>query len=534
MKIITRRTFLETSGLGLAGAALFRSFHVNLGGKGPQKPNIVLFMVDDLGWQDTSEPFFIRRTLFNDRYKTPAMEELARQGLKFSQAYSCAVCSPTRVSLMTGMNAARHRVTNWTLRKNTSTDAAHETLIMPEWNVNGMSPVPGIERTVYATPLPALLREAGYRTIHCGKAHLGAIDTPAADPKNIGFDVNIAGHAAGGPGSYLGIHEFSAAWRGGDRVWDVPDLDPYHGQDVFLTEALTREALKAVAAALAESRPFFLYMSHYAVHVPIEEDKRFLQKYIDRGLDPIEAKYAAMVEGVDKSLADIIGFLEKKGAADNTIILFMSDNGGLSATGRGGVPHTHNKPLSSGKGSAHEGGIREPMIVRWPGVVKPGTACDTPVMIEDFFPTILEMAGARESRFVQPVDGISFLPLLRNRGAFPKERALFWHYPNNWGPSGPGIGASSTVRRGDWKLIYYHADRRFELFNLAEDIGEENNLADKNPAKVEEMAAVLTRYLKSVDAQMPVDKRTGRPVEWPLDALHRSSSRQTALKTPHE
>jgi arylsulfatase A-like enzyme len=423
---------------------------------------------------------------------------------------------------MTGMNAARHRVTNWTLRKNTTTDAPDETLRFPDWNVNGMSPVPGIERTAYATPLPALLRNAGYRTIHCGKAHLGAIDTPAAEPRNIGFDINIAGHAAGGPGSYLGIHEFSAAWRGGERVWDVPDLDQYHGQDVFLTEALTREALKAVETALAEGRTFFLYMSHYAVHVPIEEDHRFLQKYLDVGLDPIEAKYAAMVEGVDKSLGDIMEFLEKKGVADNTIILFMSDNGGLSATGRGGPPHTHNKPLSSGKGSAHEGGIREPMIVKWPGVVRTGTLCETPVIIEDFFPTILEMAGVRDPKIVQRVDGSSFVPLLRGQETAPRERALYWHFPNNWGPTGPGIGPSSTVRKGDWKLIYYHAGRRFELFNLASDIGESNNLADGNPAKVEELAKLLTQYLRSVDAQMPVDKKTGRPVEWPSEALHRT------------
>jgi arylsulfatase A-like enzyme len=283
---------------------------------------------------------------------------------------------------------------------------------------------------------------------------------------------------------------------------------------------------------MGEGRPFFLYMSHYAVHTPIEEDNRFLQKYIERGLDPIEAKYAAMVEGVDKSLDDIMGFLEKKGAAGNTIVLFMSDNGGLSATGRGGTPHTHNKPLSSGKGSAHEGGIREPMIVKWPGVVKPGTLCETPVIIEDFFPTLLEIAGVRESGTVQHVDGTSFMPLLCGRGNFPKERSLFWHYPNNWGPIGPGIGPSSTVRKGDWKLIYYHADRRFELFNVAKDIGESNNLADKNQAKVEEMAERLTRYLKSVDAQMPVDKRTGRPVDWPLGALHQTSNEQDSLKAP--
>jgi arylsulfatase A-like enzyme len=487
--------------------------------QGADRPNIVLFLVDDMGWQDTSVPFYTSRTPFNDRYKTPNMERLAREGMKFTQAYACSVCSPTRVSLMTGMNAARHRVTNWTLRRDTSTDAPQGTLELPAWNVNGMSPVPGIARTVYATPLPALLKRAGYRTIHCGKAHLGAVGTPGADPRNLGFDVNIAGHAAGAPGSYLGLHDFSAAWRNGDRIWDVPGLAAYQGQDIFLTEALTREALKELEAAVAGEQPFFLYMAHYAVHTPIEEDKRFLQKYLDAGLDPIEAKYATMVEGMDKSLGDIMDFLEGRGLSEKTVVLFMSDNGGLSAVSRGGTPNTHNKPLSSGKGSAHEGGIREPMIVKWPGVTRPGSVCDTPVIIEDFFPAVLELAGSRPGDLVQHVDGLSFVPLLRETGSFAKDRPLFWHFPNNWGPTGPGIGASSTVRNGDWKLIYYHADRRFELFNLRQDIGESENLAAVNPAKTRELAALLTAYLKSVDAQMPVDKRTMQPVEWPADVL---------------
>ena len=519
---LTRRNFIRmAAGAGLAAAPSACILREWIFRSSPQKPNIVLFLVDDLGWQDVSEPFFKERTPLNDRYRTPHVERLAAEGMKFTQAYASAVCSSTRVSLMTGMNAARHRVTNWTLRPNTSTDAAHESLVLPEWNVNGMSPVPGVERTAHATPLPALLREAGYRTIHCGKAHFGAIDTPAADPKSLGFDVNIAGHAAGGPGSYLGEHDFSAAWRKGESVWDVPGLEAYHGKDVFLTEALTREALKAVEAAVSEKKPFFLYMAHYAVHTPIEEDKRFLQPYLDAGLDPVEAKYAAMVEGMDKSLGDIMDFLDRRGLAGETIILFMSDNGGLSATARGGMPHTHNKPLSSGKGSAHEGGIREPMVVKWPGVVRGESSCDTPVIIEDFFPTILEMAGVRGAKAVQLVDGESFVPLLRGRGLFPRGRPLFWHFPNNWGPTGPGIGASSTVRRGDWKLIYYHADRRFELFDLAEDIGETANLAEKHPDKVAELASTLTLYLKSVEAQMPVDRRTGEPVPWPSEALKR-------------
>ncbi|MBN1341982.1 MAG: sulfatase [Phycisphaerae bacterium] len=480
------------------------------------RPNIVVFLVDDMGWQDTSVPFYTERTPFNDRYRTPNMERLAAAGMRFRQAYACCVCSPTRVSLMTGLNAARHRVTNWTLRKDSDNDAKHPTLRMPEWNVNGISNTPETQRAVFAPTLPEVLRGAGYRTIHIGKAHFGAIGTPGADPRNLGFDVNVAGHAAGGPGSYLGLQDFSAAWRKGDRVWDVPGLEAYHGKDVFLTEALTIEANKAVNQAVADGKPFYLYMAHYAVHVPFAEDKRFYQKYREAGLCHTGAMYAALVEGMDKSLGDIMGNIERHGLADKTIVLFMSDNGGLSAHGRGGTPHTHNAPLSSGKGSAREGGVRVPMIVKWPGVTRPGSDCDQYVIIEDFFPTILEMAGVKDAaRHASKVDGVSFVPLLKQTSGYPEDRALFWHFPNNWGPKGPGIGPYSAIRRGDWKLIYYHADGGYELFNLAEDIGETRNLAEAKPEIRERLARELGEYLKRVDAQMPVDRRTGRPVALP-------------------
>ncbi len=521
---VARRDFLKLSGLGIAAAALPGAVAWSSAGRVSARPNIVLFLVDDLGWQDVSEPFYARRTPLNDRYHTPNVERLAADGMKFTQAYAYPVCSPTRVSLMTGMSAARHRVTNWTLRKNATTDAAHPTLAFPDWNVNGMCPTPGVERTAYATPLPALLKEAGYATIHCGKAHFGAIGTPAADPLNLGFDVNIAGHAAGAPGSHLGLRDFSAEWRKGDPVWNVPGLDEYHGKDVTLAEALTTRAIAAIERPIARRQPFFLYMSHYAVHVPIEEDRQFLKKYLEAGLDPIEARYASMIEGTDKSLGDLMAVLERKGLTDRTVVIFMSDNGGLSAEGRAGTPHTHNRPLSSGKGSAHEGGIREPLVVGWPGVARAHSTETTPVIIEDFFPTLLAMAGVERPKVVQHVDGISFVPLLQGRrGQAPRDRALFWHFPNNWGPKGPGIGASSSVRRGDWKLIYYHADRSFELFNLADDIGETRSLATREPARVRALAALLTTYLKSVDAQMPTDKRTGRQVEWPAEAADRAA-----------
>ncbi|MFK7810861.1 MAG: sulfatase-like hydrolase/transferase, partial [Maribacter sp.] len=355
-------------------------------------PNIILFLVDDMGWQDTSVPFWYKRTPFNDLYDTPNMERLAKEGMKFTQAYATPVCSPTRISLMTGMNAARHRVTNWTLAKDSikTMEKNHPSLIFPEWNVNGLTPVGGDPKAVHAMPLPQALHDVGYFTIHSGKAHLGAIGTPGENPLNLGFDVNIAGHAAGAPESYLGIENFGNG-KEGKEVWAVPGLEKYHGKDIFLTEAITQEALIAIDSAVTGEQPFFLYMSHYAIHTPIMEDKRYFQKYLEKGMDSTEAKYASMIAGMDKSLGDIMNYVERKNIEDNTIILFMSDNGGLSAHARGGEPHTHNAPLSSGKGSMHEGGIREPMLVKWPEVTKAESISDYQVIIEDFYPSILEM-----------------------------------------------------------------------------------------------------------------------------------------------
>ncbi|SMG42164.1 sulfatase [Arenibacter troitsensis] len=486
----------------------------------PTTPNLVLFFVDDMGWQDTSVPFWSERTQYNELYQTPNMERLAKEGMKFTQAYSTAVCSPTRVSLMTGMNAARHRVTNWTLYKDKlqPMETNHKTLKFPEWNVNGLSPVEGVEKAVHATPLPQVLKEAGYVTIHSGKAHLGAIGTPGEDPLKLGFEINIAGHAAGAPGSYLGTENFGNG-KEGRKVWAVPGLDKYYGKDIFLTEAITQEAKLAMDSALEKSKPFFLYMAHYAVHTPIMADSRFVQKYYDKGLDSTEAKYAALVEGMDKSLGDIMDYLDNKKISDNTIILFMSDNGGLSAVARGGEKHTHNKPLSSGKGSAHEGGIREPMLVKWPGKIKPNSVVDQQVIIEDFYPTILEMAGIKNYETVQKVDGVSFLPTLSGKSS-GVTRPLFWHYPNEWGPSGPGIGASSSTRVGDWKFIYYYKDSSMELFNIKEDIGETRNLVKEQPEKARELAKILSDYLRNVEAQIPSRKDTGEQIAYPDEILN--------------
>ena len=449
------------------------------------RPNIVMFMVDDMGWQDTSLPFWTEKTPLNERYQTPNMERLADQGKMFTQAYACSVSSPTRVSLLTGMNAARHRVTNWSLQKNTSTDIKSDVLEFPDWNVNGICQVPNIPHTYQITSLPQILKNNGYHTIHCGKAHFGAIDTPGENPHHFGFVVNIAGHAAGGLASYLGEDNYGNKTDGSPTSpFAVPGLKDYWGTNTFVTEALTIESIKALDKAKKLGQPFFLYMSHYAVHIPLDKDMRYYQKYVDNGLSENEAAYASLIEGMDKSLGDLMDWLKSNGLDENTVIIFMSDNGGLSAAGnwRDQPLHTHNAPLNSGKGSAYEGGIREPMIVKWPGKVKPKTKTNEYLIIEDFFPAILEMAEVEEYETLQLIDGISFLPLLAesNKQVMPN-RNLYWNFPNLWGNEGPGIGPTCTVRSQDWKLIYYYETGKKELFNIANDIGETDNLAQQNP-----------------------------------------------------
>lgn len=483
-----------------------------------KRPNIILFLVDDMGWQDTSLPFWKEKTFYNERYETPNMERLAKQGMMFTQAYACSISSPTRCSLMTGCNAARHRVTNWTLERDKSTDGEDRNLILPGWNVNGIAQVPGIERTFVGISFVELLRRNGYHTIHCGKAHWGAIDTPGENPAHFGFEVNIAGHAAGGPATYLSELNYGYDEQGRPTSkFAISGLRDYWQSGTFLTESLTQEALKALDKAKAYDQPFYLYMSHYAIHVPIDKDMRFYEKYKKKGLSDKEAAYASLIEGMDKSLGDIMDWLEKNGEADNTIILFMGDNGGYaSGSGWRDEPlFTQNYPLTAGKGSAYEGGIREPMIVCWPHVAKPGTKCDEYVMIEDYYPTILEMAGIEDYDTHQPIDGISFVPLLKQTGNPSENRSLYWNVPNIWGEQGPGIGATCTIRQGDWKLIYFYEEGKKELYNIREDISEKHNLAIEHPELVKRLSADLGNYLRSVDAQRPAFKATGQLVPWP-------------------
>ncbi len=488
----------------------------------PGRPNIVLFMVDDMGWQDTSVAFDSVPSYLNGRYDTPNMERLASMGAKLTSAYACSISSPSRCSLMTGMNQARHRVTNWTLELNASTDNPNPYLDMPDWNYNGIQPVEGIGNSAVATSFVQLLRDAGYHTIHVGKAHFGAMDTPAADPMNFGFDVNIAGHAAGGPASYLGercygFNPDGTAWH---PKFATPGLKDYWGRDVFLTEALTLEALKALDSAPA-GPPFYLYMSHYAVHVPLDKDTRFYDKYRARGLDDAEARYAALLEGMDKSLGDIIDYLEVTNQIDNTIIIFMSDNGGLDFYGRGAVDDgRHNSPLRSGKGSVYEGGVREPMIVYWKDKVKPASIISDYIIIEDFFPTILEMAGVSDYSVPQTVDGVSFAGLLAGTAATDPSRSLVWNTPNTWIPVeneeiGQGYGQTCAIRRGDYKFIYFYRTGKKELYNLRTDIGETTDLSAAMPELTAELGRLLGTYLRDVGAQRPSFKSTGLPCPWP-------------------
>ncbi len=481
------------------------------------RPNIIVFLVDDMGWQDCSVPFWTRATSFNKQYHTPNMEQLAKEGMKFTNAYAAPVCTPSRTSMLTGMNVAHHGITNWTSpRKNDNTDNADTQMGPAPWNINGLSPVPGIEKTAYATPFPALLKAAGYFTIHVGKAHWASMGTPGANPYNMGFMVNISGHAAGHPQSYNGKDNYGNM-PGKASAQAVPDLEEYYGTDTFLTEALTLEAIKALDAPIRNKQPFYLNMAHYAIHAPIMGDKRFLQKYLDKGMDTIEARYASLIEGMDKSLGDLMNYLKAKKVDQHTIIIFMSDNGGLSLSPpRGGEQYTQNLPLKAGKGSVYEGGIRVPMIVKWPGVTKPNVTTSHYVIIEDFFPTILQMAGVNDFKTVQNIDGKSFIPVLRNPAHVDSTRVLIWHYPNKWtDKDGPGIHYYSAIRQGKWKMVYSMRTGKKELYNLDADIGETNDLSERYPEKVLKLSSLLSVQLRKWNAPMPVFKNTGKPVPWP-------------------
>ena len=524
------------------------------------RPNIVFFIVDDMGWVDSSVAYGEQVYPNNLRYNTPNMQRLASQGVMLTNAYACPVSTPTRTSLLTGVNAAHSRITNWTsTMRDTPSDATGGAVAMmqsganhdnttrfvrPEWNLNGMSPTEGVENTLYATPLPQLLKEAGYYTIHVGKAHWASAGTPGASPYNMGYVVNITGNVAGMPRSYLSEENYGNT----PEKWNllaVQNMTEYYGTGIHLTEALTREALKTLDYPIMHDEPFYLYFAHYATHTPIQRDPRFVQKYLDAGMDEGQARYASMVEGVDKSLGDLLDYLDAKGVADDTIIIFMTDNGGNAENkSKGGVRFMHNLPLRNGKGSVYEGGVRVPLMVKWKGKVAPATRVNTPVICEDLFPTILQMAGVKNYDVVQEVDGKSLVNLVtkgsklaakatkqgdianqKEANAFvvpesvsgiDPNRTLIFHYPHQWKPYDlEDIDFLSAVRKGDWKLVYRMRTGKLELYNLKSDIGEQSDLSSVYPERVKELAAELSSKLRGWNSPMPRLRETGKSVPLP-------------------
>jgi arylsulfatase A-like enzyme len=458
-----------------------------------QRPNFVVFLVDDLGYMDIGannpETF----------YETPNVDRLARQGMRFTQGYAASpVCSPTRFSVMTGRYPTRVAATDWFAGKR-----AGRFLPAP---LNDC--MPRSERT-----LGEALLAHGYRTAFVGKWHLGP--SPPFWPESRGFQINIGGHDRGSPpGGYFAPFK-------NPRLEDGPE-----GQ--HLTERLTDEALQILEKFAEE--PFLLVFSFYTVHTPLQAPQQLVEKYQQKAQGvPADgefqeeeqiwpdggprrvrsvqrhATYAAMVETMDTSVGRVLDKLEQLGLSDDTVVLFTSDNGGLSTSE--GSP-TSNLPLRGGKGWLYEGGTRVPLIIKWPGITPPGSVSETPVMSIDFYPTILEIAG-QETDQSPVLDGVSLTPILEQRAALP-ERALFWHYPHY---SNQGGFPGGAVRVGNYKLLERYEDGRAQLYDLASDLSEQRDLAETQPDKVHELRAQLHAWYDQVGAQF-LQARENGPQPW--------------------
>jgi arylsulfatase A-like enzyme len=417
-------------------------------------PNIVVFLVDDMGVMDTSVPFLTdgngmpKKHPLNEWYRTPNMERLANQGMRFSNFYSHCLCSPSRISILTGKNSSRHRNTR-ALHPFTK-DAGPYT--PEEWNWEGLKKGD--------MTLATVLRNAGYTTIHVGKGHLGPVGYEGAEPLNLGFEVNIAGANVGAPRSYYGETRYGIdAEDFSPHARPVPGLEKYHGTNTFLTEALTLEAKIEREKAKSEEKPFFLYMSHYAVHVPFHSDPRFAANYAGSDKDPATQAYATLIEGMDKSLGDLMDHFAEMGIAENTLILFLGDNGGDAPLG-GHDDIASSAPLRGRKGTRWEGGGRVPFIAAW---AKPDPE--------------------RENEF------LSHFPHLRWPTQMPENS--YW----------------TLYRLDNWKAIcrYSEDGNSFELYDLDSDPQESNNLAANNPKKLKAMIEMMTAKLDSCDALYPVD-----------------------------
>ena len=480
---------------------------LGVGAVAQQRPNIIVFLVDDMGVMDTSVPFLTDsvgnpcRHKLNDWYRTPNMELLAQQGTRFSTFYAQSVSSPSRTSLLTGQNATRHHTTNWI-----HPESNNRTEYGPhDWNWMGLN--------ACSVTYPRLLKQVGYRTIHVGKAHFGCVSSEGENPLNVGFDVNIGGSAIGEPGSYFGEDGYGEIHGEESRV--VPHLDDYRGTPTFLTEALTQCALEEISKSVREGKTFYLNMAHYAVHNPFQSDPRFSSNYLGKGMSEQAQAYATLVEGVDYSLGVLLQHLKKLGIAENTLIFFLGDNGGDAPLG-GAEECASSAPLRGKKGSEYEGGTRVPFIVSWVQLdaenyfqqqfpIASGYACSDFGTVMDIFPTILDVVRVDKPEH-HVVDGNSLLRLCSKKKDSKHRNEFLLHFPHEHRGS-----YFTAYRRGDWKLIYYYNPENPEephckIFNLLEDPYEENNCVQGNVRIRKKMFNKMCRLLKKQNAQYPVDK----------------------------
>ncbi len=453
------------------------------------RPNVVFFLVDDLGWADVG-------CNGSEFHETPNIDALAASGMRFTQGYAaCPVCSPTRASIMTGRHPVRVDITDWIPGRRANATAKPRFAHIDDRDNLALKEVTIAEH---------LRQHADYQTFFLGKWHLG---DKGHWPTDQGFDVNIGGCDRGSPpGGYY-------------APWNNPNLKANEPGE-YLTKRLTDEAISLVEKANQE-RPFLMYFSYYNVHTPIQPDTRTIDHFQNVAADRFKTptptaaehdatsrmrqdnpEYASMVHAVDLSIGRVLKAIDDAGLRDNTIVFFFSDNGGLctlpSKRKSGGGP-TCNLPLRSGKGWLYEGGIREPMIARVPGVTKPGSVCDAPIFSTDFFPTILELVGLPSAPELH-VDGISLVPNLDGESTPP--RSLYWHYPHYHGSDWkPG----AAIRDGDWKLIKFYETDQIELYNLAEDIGEKNNLAENHAEVRQRLEDKLSDWQQTMHARMPVE-----------------------------
>ena len=455
-------------------------------------PNIIVFLVDDMGWSDWNQNGASDGSVF---YETPNMDKLAAQGMWFPHGYSaCTVCSPSRCALLTGEIPAYTKLTQWISGTSDRGHPLREAL----WSKRMM---------LGQITIPEVLHRYGYRTIHVGKWHLGE-SAPEADPLNQGFDIDIGGNQAGHP---PGPECYFASANGFSKLPNLPPSVAPAGS--YLTDVLTEQAEKQISAAAAAGQPFFLYMSHYAVHTPLQAPADTIQKYDKKKTNnpdknwqgQTNSTYAAMIEHVDKSLGALINRLRdpygnpatNDSIAENTLIVFTSDNGGLTTC-------TSNRPLRKGKGGEYDGGVREPVVFWWPGKIASGTVCNEPVISYDFYPTFLSITGIPGDP-AQVLHGQDLSPLLFGSGNFTRSQPLVFHYPHY---SDQGGKPYSALRDGKYKCVYLYETGTFELYDVISDPGETNNLASALPEINSVLSHKLSQRLSELDANYPRDRAT--------------------------